>query len=111
MLVLLGEDEGYWPVLERTLAHAKISGPKVHDARIAALCLYHEVKELWSANRDFKFFPAIDDSQPSATRQRIMVTLPQTPRRLGPRIKIHPMQSILFDEFAPRVTVSGPTGI
>jgi predicted nucleic acid-binding protein len=64
VLVLLGEDEGYWPVLERTLEHAKISGPKVHDARIAALCLHHGVKELCSADRDFKHFPKLSVRNP-----------------------------------------------
>ncbi len=30
-----------------------------HDARIAAICLYHGVRELWSADRDFSRFAAI----------------------------------------------------
>ena len=34
-----------------------IAGPKVHDARIAALCLEHGVRELWTADRDFGRFP------------------------------------------------------
>ena len=64
VLVMLGEDEGYWPVLERALSQANLSGPKVHDARIAALCLHHGVKELWSADRDFKQFPALSTRNP-----------------------------------------------
>jgi predicted nucleic acid-binding protein len=28
----------------------------VHDARIAALCLQHGVRELWTADRDFGRF-------------------------------------------------------
>jgi hypothetical protein len=31
----------------------------VHDARIAALCLAHGVRELWGAARDFGRFPAL----------------------------------------------------
>jgi predicted nucleic acid-binding protein len=31
----------------------------VHDARIAALCRFHGVRELWSADRDFSRFPAV----------------------------------------------------
>ena len=64
LLVLLGEDEGYWLVLEQTLEHARVSGPKVHDARVAALCLHHGVKELWSADRDFKHFPKLPVHNP-----------------------------------------------
>ncbi len=52
------------PVLERTLAHAKISDPKVQDARIAAVCLYHGVKELRTADRDFEFFPQLTTRNP-----------------------------------------------
>jgi toxin-antitoxin system PIN domain toxin len=38
----------------KEIAYAgKIAGPAIHDARIAALCLAHGVKELWSADRDF----------------------------------------------------------
>jgi predicted nucleic acid-binding protein len=29
----------------------------VHDARVAALCRQHGVRELWSADRDFGRFP------------------------------------------------------
>jgi predicted nucleic acid-binding protein len=28
----------------------------VHDARIAAICLQHGVRELWSSDRDFAKF-------------------------------------------------------
>jgi uncharacterized protein len=34
-------------------------GPKVHDAKIAAICLAHDVRELWSADRDFSKFPGL----------------------------------------------------
>jgi predicted nucleic acid-binding protein len=36
----------------------------VHDARIAALCLQHGVRELWSADRDFNRFPALRTRNP-----------------------------------------------
>jgi len=63
-LVLLGETEGYWELLRPTLQGAKIVGPRVHDARVASLCLLHGVKELWSADRDFHAFPALTVSNP-----------------------------------------------
>ena len=31
--------------------------PAFHDARIAAICLSHGVRELWTADRDFGRFP------------------------------------------------------
>lgn len=55
-LVLLGESEGHWPVLARLVRAARVAGPLVHDARIAALCIEHGVKELWSQDRDFTRF-------------------------------------------------------
>jgi predicted nucleic acid-binding protein len=41
-----------------------VTGPKVHDARIAALCLLHEVTELWTADRDFSRFPNLKVRNP-----------------------------------------------
>ena len=34
-----------------------ISGSKIHDGRIAALCLGHGVRVLWTLDRDFSRFP------------------------------------------------------
>lgn len=56
-LVLLTESDAHWRMLRETLVSGKIAGAQVHDARIAALCLQHGVKELWSADRDFGRFP------------------------------------------------------
>jgi hypothetical protein len=36
---------------------AGAAGPRIHDARIAALCAGSGVTELWSADRDFTRFP------------------------------------------------------
>jgi len=52
-LRLLGELHGHWPELKLILRAGRIVGPAVHDARIAALCREHGVRELWSADRDF----------------------------------------------------------
>jgi len=52
-LVLLGESEGYWPHLRSIVMKGRISGPMVHDARVAALCQQHGVREIWTADRDF----------------------------------------------------------
>jgi hypothetical protein len=56
-LTLLGESEGYWKVFRRLVEAGRISGPAVHDARIAALCVAAGVRELWTADRDFSRFP------------------------------------------------------
>ncbi len=56
-LLLLAEADAYWPHLRATIIAGKIVGPRIHDARIAALCRQHGVRELWSADRDFSRFP------------------------------------------------------
>jgi toxin-antitoxin system PIN domain toxin len=63
-LCLLSESPGYFDTL-RTLATAgKLAGPRIHDARIAALCLHHGVQELWTADRDFSAFPQLKVRNP-----------------------------------------------
>lgn len=55
-LVVLAENDDHAGVLRDTLVASKVVGPRVHDARIAALCTSHGVAELWSADRDFSRF-------------------------------------------------------
>ena len=40
----------------RAAQGSKVAGARVHDARVAALCIHHGVRELWSADRDFSRF-------------------------------------------------------
>lgn len=63
-LHLIAESEGYWETLEEIATTARLQGPRIHDARIAALCLHHGVHELWSADRDFSAFPQITARNP-----------------------------------------------
>lgn len=58
-LLVLTETDAYWRVLSEILRQSGVTGPKVHDARIAALCLVHGIDELWSADRDFSLFPEL----------------------------------------------------
>lgn len=58
-VALLAEADGYWTELRAQLAGGRIAGPQVHDARVAALCRFHELRELWSADRDFGRFPGV----------------------------------------------------
>ena len=63
-LVMISESEYYWPELKRVLLAGQVSGPRIHDGRIAAVCLDHGVRELWSADRDFSRFPDIEVVNP-----------------------------------------------
>ena len=63
-LVLLHESTAHWSTMRRLLEAGHVVGPMVHDARIAALCLQHGVRELWSADRDFNRFPALRTLNP-----------------------------------------------
>jgi uncharacterized protein len=65
-LVLLAETGAHWTRLRELLGKARIAGPAVHDARIAALCLQHGVRELWTADRDFGRFAALRTRNPLA---------------------------------------------
>jgi len=67
-LVVLSETAGYWDVLGRVVERAKITGPRVHDGRIAALCIHHGVRELLTADRDFSRFGELSTRNPLATR-------------------------------------------
>lgn len=67
-LVVLSETAGYWEVLGRVVERAKITGPRIHDGRIAALCIHHGVRELLSADRDFSRFGELHTRNPLAAR-------------------------------------------
>jgi uncharacterized protein len=58
-LTLLGES-----TLRSLLAGCRVAGPQAHDARIAALCRQHGVRELWSADRDFSRFTGLSVMNP-----------------------------------------------
>ena len=58
-LVFLSESAHHWPELRSLVATGRIEGARIHDARIAALCRQHGVRELWSADRDFSRFPEL----------------------------------------------------
>jgi toxin-antitoxin system PIN domain toxin len=58
-LRMLAEGPGYFKTLSHQATAGKIKGAKIHDAHIAAICLHHGVKKLWSADRDFSSFPEL----------------------------------------------------
>ena len=55
----LSESGAYLKRLSELLEVSQVVGPRVHDARIAALCLHHGVRILWSHDRDFSRFPQL----------------------------------------------------
>lgn len=63
-LQMLAEGAGYLSHLGRLTRAARASVGAVHDARIAALCTYHAVDLLWSADRDFNRYPDLRVENP-----------------------------------------------
>jgi toxin-antitoxin system PIN domain toxin len=63
-LVLLSEPMDHWSILKSLVLSAQVSGPMVHDARIAAICMRSGVTELLSADRDFGRFPGFKTRNP-----------------------------------------------
>jgi toxin-antitoxin system PIN domain toxin len=63
-LVVLSENEDYLEAWRDTALASRVTGPRVHDARVAALCVSHGVRELWTADRDFSLFAAIKTRNP-----------------------------------------------
>ncbi len=63
-VVPVSEGETYWENLSSFISSGKVTGPLIHDARIAALCLSHGIRELWTADRDFSRFPRLSVVNP-----------------------------------------------
>jgi uncharacterized protein len=66
-LVLLGEPSDpsdHWAFVRNLLGASKVMGSATHDAKIAALCMAHGVKELWTADRDFSRFKGLRTRNP-----------------------------------------------
>lgn len=63
-LAMLAEGPGFAETLESVMGRAGIRGGAVHDARVAALCAYHGVKKLYSADRDFSRYPQVHTENP-----------------------------------------------
>lgn len=55
----LGETRMHLDRVRRVAIAGRATGPTIHDARVAAICLDHGVSELWTVDRDFSRFPAL----------------------------------------------------
>jgi hypothetical protein len=40
------------------------TGARIHDAKIAAICIAHGVRELWTVDRDFANVPGLRTRNP-----------------------------------------------
>jgi predicted nucleic acid-binding protein len=63
-LVLLSETPAFYATLVAVLNRAGVVGPRIGDARIAALCLHHGVTMLYSTDRDFSRFGGLRTANP-----------------------------------------------
>lgn len=68
-LVVLGESDRHWQTLPNLLKQSKVNGPRVHDARVAAICIDHGVSPLLSADRDFGKFRGLRVEDPLRARR------------------------------------------
>jgi len=64
MFRMLCEGDGYLEHLCDLAVAGRVSGAMMHDARVAAICSFHGVAELWSADRDFNRFPGLKVRNP-----------------------------------------------
>ncbi len=58
-LELLSERFDHWQHLSSLVDEGDVRGGRVHDARVAAVCLSHGVTTLLTADRDFGRFPRL----------------------------------------------------
>jgi uncharacterized protein len=61
---LLSETANHFSILSGLSQRAQIRGGGVHDARIAAICIAHQVEEFWTLDRDFQRFPDLRSRNP-----------------------------------------------
>ncbi len=66
-LTMLAESTDHFTRLSTLVRAARVTGPMVHDARIAAICMAHGVSVLLTADRDFGRFPGLVARNPLVT--------------------------------------------
>lgn len=65
-VVNLAEDPRHWQWVRSLLAESAVVGPRIHDARVAAVCMAAGVRTLWSFDRDFSRWPTLRTEPPPA---------------------------------------------
>lgn len=61
---LIVEGGGFWGNLVQLIRTSSVVAGRIHDARIAAICLSNGVRELLTADRDFSRFPQLKTRNP-----------------------------------------------
>lgn len=61
---MIGEAPGHLRRVTELALAAEASSAVFYDARIAAVCLGHGVREIWTADRDFSRFPGLRARNP-----------------------------------------------
>jgi len=57
---VLSEAPSHLAVLTNLVSSADVAGLQIHDAKIAAICLSHGVRELLTMDRDFSRYPSLN---------------------------------------------------
>lgn len=60
----IGETAGFMDTLSEIVIGLNVRGPKIHDAKIAAICLANGVDVLLTNDRDFAMFPQLVTRNP-----------------------------------------------
>jgi hypothetical protein len=60
----LGEAGGHLQHLSTAVTAMNAAGIRIHDAKIAAICIAHGVRELWTVDRDFANVPGLRTRNP-----------------------------------------------
>ena len=63
-VVILSENDQYHESFREIVLSSRVTGARIHDARVAALCMSHGIRELWTADRDFSMFQQIRPRNP-----------------------------------------------
>ena len=64
VVTVRGEGPDHLDLLRALAVKGKVSGARIHDARVAAICLGHGARELLTADRDFSRFPGLVTRNP-----------------------------------------------
>lgn len=60
----LNESADHIQTLKDISIPAKVAAARIHDARIATICIDQGVSELWTSDRDFSSFPRLNVVNP-----------------------------------------------
>lgn len=69
-VTFIGETPHHLEIMNDLMTESGVRGPQVNDARIAAICLGNGIRELWTADRDFSWFPQLHTHNPLTSQNR-----------------------------------------